>query len=104
MSFAIESYGVCFGEFSRQRGYHDFKMDLDGIAAPLDIAAAAICDLCDGACGSMDEAVVFAAVNFLEETTTAHGTTEDCCKAIWGGIPFSETIACRTVLMQWFSP
>lgn len=101
MSTALYNQGVEYAEFCADRGYRDFKLDLDSLPDHKTIAAEALCQLCYGAKGSMNHAVIEAVFTFLEEVSHCRGRQEDCIAGLLRLPSFSER-GCREWVNQWF--
>lgn len=72
ISDALPQFGVVYHDFNKARGYRFFKMDLDSYSGdPIEIAAAALAELCIGVGGPMDEAVISAVFDFLDQAIPA---------------------------------
>lgn len=97
MSIAISYYSVDFTDFSRQRGYRDFKLDMVEIDSARELAALALCTLRNGDNGSMDAAVVYAAVMLLEDELGARTGTPQARFDNAMNTPHDDRSACR----QW---
>ena len=101
MSTAIEFPRIEYRYFCQERDYKQFRLDLDECASPQQIAAQALCSLCNGNSGPMNLAVIQAVLLLLNDCTTLLGSLEDCFKDLVKEMPFEDQETCNAWINQW---
>lgn len=104
MSVALEDHSVPYGDFCRSRGYKDFRLDLEEQESEVEIAAAALSELCNGSEANMDAAVVDAVLQYLESHLgSSRMGFSDMASGIWRRLPIARADAKR-LLKIWYAP
>ena len=102
MSASLVECCVEYSDFVRMRGYKDFKIDLDGFASAIDIAAEALVQLCDGSRDNMDRAVLIAVAQFLEfENDDPLCGMESLINDAWKSLPIRGSDARLLLSRAW---